>query len=382
MIQSDHHPFLATFLLTSEKKNLKRKIINWPKFIEYLNVELNTLNFQEEINASNFEKRVCDFTEIFNESLKKATFEITTSSNSKLSIPKDLILEIKNKRNIRRKYLATREEQLKKELNNLTKKIKQKITYLKKEQWETLCKNKDPKSCRRVWSKINALNGKSKSQTQKPLLVNDKLIENQNEIVEIFATELQSSFKIDFDKFVPEKKAQNFTPDKTINFENINLLTIQELKKAILSLKKRAAPGFDGVRNIQIFQAAKSQTFLIQLLKILNFSLKSGLVPPIWKIAKVIMILKAGKPEKDPGSYRPVSLLSCLCKLLEKIVNSRLIGFLELNGKISKFQNGFRKFRSTSDHLLRLCQNILEGFNNKNTTAAIFFDLKKAFDRT
>jgi hypothetical protein len=62
-----------------------------------------------------------------------------------------------------------------------------------------------------------------------------------------------------------------------------------------------------------------------KVLPILNLSWKRGIVPQIWKNAIIILVLKKCKDPKDPNSYRPISLLSCLGKLLERIINNRLM---------------------------------------------------------
>jgi hypothetical protein len=77
-----------------------------------------------------------------------------------------------------------------------------------------------------------------------------------------------------------------------------------------------------------------------------------------WKTAKIIMIPKPGKDKTDVKSFRPISLLSNMSKLLEKIINTRLTSILESNKLISIHQSGFRKNRSTKDHILRLIQDI------------------------
>ena len=105
-------------------------------------------------------------------------------------------------------------------------------------------------------------------------------------------------------------------------------------------------------------------------------------MPAQWKIAKIKMIPKPGKNTKDSASYRPISLLSNLGKLLEKIINSRLVEYLESNNLISIHQSGFRKKRSTKDHILRLTQDIKSNFNMNNYTGAVLFDVSKAFDQT
>ena len=80
------------------------------------------------------------------------------------------------------------------------------------------------------------------------------------------------------------------------------------------------------------------------------------------------------------SAYRPISLTSCLGKSLERIITTRLYGFIEHNKIIDEDQEGFRKFHGTCHALLRLTQDIYDGFNSKNKTLVAFVDMAKAFD--
>ena len=89
-------------------------------------------------------------------------------------------------------------------------------------------------------------------------------------------------------------------------------------------------------------------------------SLKLGFIPHVWKIAVLCMLIKPDKPPSQTTSYRPISLLSAIMKLFERVIEKRLRKHLEDNGFFSKYQSGFRKTKSTNDHLFRLSQTIME----------------------
>ena len=93
------------------------------------------------------------------------------------------------------------------------------------------------------------------------------------------------------------------------------------------------------------------------------------------------MLHKAGKPENLVGSYRPLSLTSCLGKLLEKAVADNISNWAEANKKFNKQQNGFRKNRSTNDNLFKLFETIKLGFCKGHPTTGTFLDVEKAFDQ-
>ena len=79
-------------------------------------------------------------------------------------------------------------------------------------------------------------------------------------------------------------------------------------------------------------------------------------IPTFWRVAVIKTLLKEDKDPKDPVSYRPISLTSCLGKILEKIIANRLIYILEDRGLLTENQAGFRPGRSTVDQVLKLVQ--------------------------
>lgn len=113
-----------------------------------------------------------------------------------------------------------------------------------------------------------------------------------------------------------------------------------------------------------------------------NFSLQSGFIPDHWKTAIVIPILKPNKPAHIPKSYRPISLTSCLSKTIERMINNRLYWHIDTKNIIPAFQIGFKRNRSTIDHIISLESYINLGFNNKEDTYSIFLDLFNAYPAT
>ena len=85
---------------------------------------------------------------------------------------------------------------------------------------------------------------------------------------------------------------------------------------------------------------------LQELLFIFNLSLSLAHCPRIWRVATIIPLLKAGKSPSEVASFRPISLTSCVVKLLERIIADRLYYIAETNNMFSRFQAGFRKGRS------------------------------------
>ncbi|GFR76667.1 RNA-directed DNA polymerase from [Elysia marginata] len=113
----------------------------------------------------------------------------------------------------------------------------------------------------------------------------------------------------------------------------------------------------------------------------LQYNLATGNIPQIWKEAIMIPIYKQRKDKKKPESYRPVSLLSCLGKTMERMVNTRMIWYLEKNNILVEEQAGFRRGRCTENQITLIAQDIEDSFQEKIHTVVVWIDMAKAFDR-
>ena len=111
------------------------------------------------------------------------------------------------------------------------------------------------------------------------------------------------------------------------------------------------------------------------------FSTVYGQQEVFQRLAEIIPIPEPEKDHAEPTNYRAKALTSCLCKTLERMINKRLVWYLESNNLITKFQSGFRAERSTNDNLVRLEIFIRDAFI-KREHVAVFFHLEKAYDTT
>ncbi|GFW64528.1 probable RNA-directed DNA polymerase from transposon X-element [Trichonephila clavipes] len=152
-----------------------------------------------------------------------------------------------------------------------------------------------------------------------------------------------------------------------------------ELKRALPSAHN-TSPGPDGISYVLLRHLSADS--LVSLLYLFNRIWREQVYPTQWQEAIVIPILKPGKDPKNPLSYRPIALTSCLCKTLERMVNARLVYQLEKHKCIPLFQSGFRKGRSTLDNIITLENKIRNAFVRRNQLVSIFFDIEKAYDRT
>ena len=108
-------------------------------------------------------------------------------------------------------------------------------------------------------------------------------------------------------------------------------------------------------------------------------SFSAGQFPSVLKIAKVIPIHKM-QSKVDYTNYRPISLLSNIEKIIEKLMYERLSNFLDINNLIYSLQFGFRPKCSTTHALINLTESIRQSLDEGSFGCGIFVDLQKAFD--
>ncbi|GBP27303.1 RNA-directed DNA polymerase from mobile element jockey [Eumeta japonica] len=154
-------------------------------------------------------------------------------------------------------------------------------------------------------------------------------------------------------------------------------VTLYELSREIRKLKEGKCPGYDLVDATLLKQLPKKGLLLI--LAIFNACLRLSFYPSQWKIAQVVMIQKPGKPSHDVTSYRPLSLLPVVGKLLEKIVLNRMRE--HLTEIIPTHQFGFREGHGTIEQVHRLVDVIGRALENKLYCCAAFLDISQAFDK-
>ena len=151
----------------------------------------------------------------------------------------------------------------------------------------------------------------------------------------------------------------------------------QEVIDIVSGLKNKKSPGFDEINNFILKSVINS--IVAPLVHIFNLSLETGTVPNQMKIAKVIPLFKKGD-NLDVGNYRPISLLSTLSKILERIVYVRTENFLSMHNILSDVQFGFREKHNTTHALMNFVNKVVNALDKSNHLVGIFLDYSKAFD--
>lgn len=152
---------------------------------------------------------------------------------------------------------------------------------------------------------------------------------------------------------------------------------MEEMVHALESAKD-PAPGEDSI-TISMLRNLPGPSREV-LLDLFNQSWHKQQLPKEWRHSKVIPVLKQGRDPAKPESYRPISLTSCTCKLLESMIKRRLIWLMEGRNLLRPSQSGFRPNRSTLDNLIELENDIQFALLNNEFVIAVTIDQEKAFD--
>ena len=153
--------------------------------------------------------------------------------------------------------------------------------------------------------------------------------------------------------------------------------TIQEVSAIIKELPPKRSSGADNISNLLLKELSP---YISQPLSIvINASLTEGTFPNIMKLAEVVPLYK-GKARKLETNYRPISLLTMMSKVMEKVVYKRVYDFLTSTGQICETQYGFRSKHSCDHAVAQMIGTILKNLENKKFTISVMLDLSKAFD--
>ena len=144
----------------------------------------------------------------------------------------------------------------------------------------------------------------------------------------------------------------------------------------ILDLSK--ASGLDCIPVVVLKNCELELSYI--LAELFNKCLKESCFPDCWKVSSVVPVFKNVGERSTAKNYHPVSLLSVVSKVFEKLVNNSIVDHIEKCGLFSDFQYGFRSSRTTAD-LLTVSDRIARVFNRSGATRAVALDISKAFDR-
>lgn len=361
--------------------HLKRKQKICYKEANYIeiNEELTKTNWKEIVKPGNTPNENWNQ---FKCALKKVedkfipTKIITIGRNNKHSFPADqaTLEAIRKKHSLSRRAATNKDPGIRKEYNKMRNKVK-KLTRKSRKEYEQNIATKAKTDPKVIWNYI-----KSKSSTKSDIadLYQDPTDKNSVKITtdvgkaNILCNFFNNVFVKEQDGVAPE------LPPKQIMEEMTNLTVKEEVVlKLLLNLKPEKSPGLDNLHPRYLKNIASS--IVEPLTEIFNQTLSTGIIPEDWKKARVSAIFKKGD-KSMAGNYRPVSLTSILCKVLETIVREHIIKFMRANNYFSSKQYGFISGRSTCLQLIEVMDKWTEALENGQMIDCIYMDYQKAFD--
>ena len=156
------------------------------------------------------------------------------------------------------------------------------------------------------------------------------------------------------------------------------VVTERIVKEKLKNLKRYSSPGPDGIQNIVLIEAWKE--LALPLTIIFKKSLRTSEVPEDWRTANVTPVHKGGN-KKLVNNYRPISLTSTVCKILESIIKTTLMSHLISNNLILSSQHGFMEKKSCLTNLLHCMEEVTKVLDDGDCADVLYLDFAKAFDK-
>ena len=232
----------------------------------------------------------------------------------------------------------------------------------------------DSTTCpKQFWKITKQLYGNKIQASIPPLIKNDIVYNSAQDKCNIFNETFTKKSKLPDEK--PTLPTLNLTTLQRI--ETIQT-TEEEVCKILKSLDTSKACGPDGVSPKLLKNTAC--TLALPLKTLFNTSLRTGIFPSKWKRANVSPIHKKND-KQDVNNYRPISLLSCVGKLLERIVFMRLYEFCITNDLLTWRNSGYKHQDSTINQMVFICHKIYEALSSGSDVCLVSLDASSAFDR-
>lgn len=379
-VNTEHRPVIFTLddtqsiPLLPEKKRRNYDKADWPQYKKSISENLTLI--RNITSTEQIDSTIESLTQCI---VAAADKHIPWIQKPNKNLPPQILQMIRERNSARRRWQRnpTQENQI--ELHNKKHILEEALKIYNTEQWNRRI-NADIQKKGNVFNLIRY----RKNQTSRliPGLKdqNNTLKHSPEEKAEIFAENLQVHHTMTANYTDNNTRLQVENTINNFNQQNHKIteeeqITIQEIRRIISATKPYKAPGPDGIQNILLKKLPRKG--LVQIYYICRACLELNHFPQAWKEAVIIPIKKPGKDSHDPNSYRPISLISNLGKILEKTILNRLKKF---DDKLQEAQFGFRQNRTTELQLATVIDEAMNNILKGNTTALATLDLEKAYD--
>jgi hypothetical protein len=357
-------------------QNLEYIALNKKQFIT--NVHNDIKNNKNQINMEKF-------VQIINTAKDKASsikHKRTREDNNWMNADLIKLIEIRNNlysKQKKRTASSFDKEKFKLYKNLVTRKIK----MAKSKYIQTRIKDAGSNS-KKLWSIINNVmynhRNSHKSNVIDEIITDNGVINDSKSIAKEMNNYFVSIGQKLYSNIKKSKQSTRANYDSSwtpINSVFMSPTDNNEVSCIINSMKNSSSSGSDGITSSDL--KTISEEIIGTLVNLINTSFNEGKFPDCLKHAIITPIHKAG-PKNEQGNYRPISILSTLSKVLEKIIYNRLTIFLKGNGGIDSNQYGFQKGSNTTSTLTDAIEYINNELDRGMYVVAIFVDLSKAFD--
>lgn len=382
---TDHFSQISQIIFPEKQKNTVTNNIKTKTYLDKLNLfeKLNKENWGDVFGCSDIEAA----TDLFINKLKNyieictKTVKIKNSEKKRSNWITPGLIKSVNKKSILFKISKKQPNEFNK--NNFKQyrnKLNELLKIAKRDYYQNLI-NKNMNNSKQLWRCVNELtsSGKKIGDDITTIRTNEgELIQDKLEISNIFVNHFTDIGKKLADKIDQTKKCnvvQNIRNSNNSIF--LSNTSEKEVVETIYQLKSNKAPGIDNIKSEILKDIAPRIS--APLTYIINKCFESGTCPSAFKIAVIKPLFKSGDAV-DVINYRPISLISNIAKIFEKILKNRITSFLNKFNILSEKQFGFREQRSTQDAIAYLTTKIYKNINISKPTLCIFVDLAKAFD--
>ena len=378
---TDHHAIFAKFPITvpNQKPLLRRDF----SFIKKENLRASFIsdlkkNFDNFIVTSDLNAGMEKFISIINESMD-SFIKLRCIKRKRLKPPwydNHLKNQISKRNRFYKRYQSNRTS-----ANfDASKKCRKKVKYLlsnKKQQYYNQLFSSSLEDKQSFFRNLNNVLGRryKKSRISCLVIQGEEITDDQR---------VANSFNQHF-LTVGQQALTNINSEKSSIFHRIertpfscylNPTNVVEISTILENLKDNKSTSVDGIPS----EVLKASSIVISppLVKLINFSMQQGKFPDCLKIAKVIPLFKSGDPY-DLNNYRPISILTVISKVFERVVHNRIYRFLEKFDLLCESQFGYRCKRSAVNAIASITEMLREK-SSKSGTKCVFLDLSKAFD--
>lgn len=387
-LSSDHSPVALTIfsgvMLQRIPPNLHNKKTDWNEFRRNLTNKISP-NVSLKSNLE-LENAVQELTVHIQSAAWEATPPQQPASQNKDFTPGHVKEMIAEKRRLRKRYKATRSPVDKKILNRAIAELKVLLQKIENEQTEEFLSQLSPtqNTDHSLWRATKYL--KRPTIHVPPLRNEDNTwARSDEEKANLFARHLVKTFQpwpANNESSSEDMQSQNNNTDQaTQDFLEMSIkkFTEHEIAEQIGQMKQKKAPGFDLI-TAKVLQELPPVG--IKLLRnIFNAILRLEYFPMQFKVGKILMFPKPGKPNVEVTSYRPICLLPYLSKVFEKLLLTRIKPIVEDRDLIPNFQFGFRSGCSTTEQVHRVVKHISDDLEGGRYCNAVFLDVRQAFDK-